>query len=931
MADKILYGVKWNGHMSAIKIEIEMVRRGGQWAGRGGRIIGNGMLFHYKRLQQLLWPKEKVWHAWNDLQLDMYLAHRTICVIGPASSGKTNSAATDVLTDYYCWPECTTVIVCSTTKERLEDRVFGEIKKYHKLAKQRNEWLPGNLIEGRLRIVSDSRTESIDGRDFRNGIIGVPCKRGGDYVGLGDFIGIKNKRVRMVADELQLLPSAFIMAISNLDKNEDLKVIGLGNPKETTDALGAMGEPAYELGGWDGGIDQTPKTKTWKTRRPDGVCVQLVGSDSPNLDGRLGIPLITQAAIDRDIAQYGKDSLQFTMMNQGMMPRGQGSRRVITRQLCMKNYALDDPEWATSDRVKIGFLDAAYRGVGGDRCVFGEIQFGIEAGSSASTTSFLPNIVNQHVDTPRNRNILALIDTIVVPINVKIDVESEDQIVAFVKTQCTTRGILPENFFFDSGMRTSLVSAFARDWSPKTNPIDCGGSPSDRMVSDQIQTPCNKYYSKFITELWFSVRYVIEGGQFRGMKDGVMQEGCQREWTMVGGNRIEVEPKWKMKEKCLVAGTMVMTPIGEVPIESLRAGDLVNTPMGITPIFSVHENESSELMQVDLPNGRSLTGTGDHKVFTWNRGWTSIDELGLCSILESVNGLALWNIANRSCIKTTYTTFKQLVDTISAAGTKTIPSRSELCTGLFGQTIMARFQMVSMSIIRTVTGEITASSILSWLIRNLTLATTFVTAGGIQSSAGERYPEYQTSLPSLSFGISHQKVEPSTGSRVRTTGQSGSRNQRNVMSAEKIFRHCGAAQKPAQRNAPTSGLLASILTDFRYASSAAKSLWRAAIHSRCIVASPARPLPCTKSERVFDLTLLEHNAYYANGVLVANCGKSPDLFDALAVGVEGARQRGFRINNDVAIEPESDRPDWHSKIKEKARLQWAFGVLDYNA
>ena len=536
--------------MPDAKIEIAMIRKGGQWIGKFGQTIGNGMYFHYKRLEELMWPDDKKWHAWNELQLENYLGHRTICVIGPASSGKTNSAATDVLTDYYVWPECTTVIVCSTTKERLEDRIFGEMKKYHKIAKKKYPWLSGNLIEGRLRIVSDGRLDSVDGRDFRNGIIGVPCKRGGDYVGLGDFIGIKNKRVRMVADELQLLPSAFVMAISNLDKNPDLKVIGLGNPKETTDALGAMGEPAFELGGWDGGIDQEPRTKTWKTRRPDGVCVQLVGSDSPNLDGHLKIPLITQSAIDRDIAQYGKDSLQFTMMNQGMMPRGQGSRRVITRQLCMKNGAGEDPQWVDNRRIKIGFLDAAYRGTGGDRCVFGQLDIGYEVSTKDENgDDLVTNLMSQYVGTARHKQTIAVVDTMVVPINVKIDVESEDQIVSFVKTQCTMRGIDPENFFFDSGMRASLVSAFARDWSPATNPIDCGGTPSERPVSNKINMPCSKHYSKFITELWFSVRYAIEAQQMRGLKDSVIHEGCQREWTMVGANKIEVEPKAKMKEK----------------------------------------------------------------------------------------------------------------------------------------------------------------------------------------------------------------------------------------------------------------------------------------------------------------------------------------------------------------------------------------------
>lgn len=543
---RILYNLQWRVGITPVEMEIQMIRHGGQWMDENGT-YGNGLFFHYKHLQELLWPK-KVWHKWNDMMLEQFLQHRTIGIMGPASSGKTRESADFLLSDYYCFSECTTVIVCSTTKERLVDRIFGEITRAHREAKSEHPWLPGNLIEGRLRIVSDAHEMFKEGRDFKNGVIGVPCKRGGDYVGLGDFIGIKNRRVRMAADELQLLPSAFIMAISNLDKNDDLKVIGMGNPKDTTDALGVFCEPAYNIGGWDGGIDQTPETKTWATRRPDGVCIQLVGTDSPNLDGKLGAPLITQAAIDRDIAQYGKDSLQFTMMNMGMMPRGQGSRRVITRQLCLKNHAMDDPMWLDSSRTKIGFLDAAYRGVGGDRCIFGELQFGFES-ETLDAGDLLLNIGAGRNVTAKHRQILALIDLMLVPINVKIDVEPEDQIVNFVHEQCSTRGIPPQNFFYDSGMRTSLVSAFARMWSPQTNPIDCGGPASERPVSNQIKKLCKDYYSKFITEQWFSVRYTIEAGQFRGMREGVMAEGCQREWTMVGNNKIEVEPKAKMKEK----------------------------------------------------------------------------------------------------------------------------------------------------------------------------------------------------------------------------------------------------------------------------------------------------------------------------------------------------------------------------------------------
>ena len=542
-------GVRWT--VPWIEIQRECIRRGGSWLDSRGRKCGGGLFHHFQEFQKLIYGSEKVWHSWNELQLRQYLERRTIAVLGPSSSGKTNSAATDALADYLVWPECTTVLICSTTKERLQDRIFGEIKKYHRIAKENYPSLAGHMIEGRLRIVTDARNDAAEGRDFRNGVIGVACLQGGNFRGISEFIGIKNKRVRVVIDEIQMLPPAILLSISNLDKNPDFKAVGLGNPKETTDALGKFAEPSFGDGGWDGGIDQTPVTKTWKTCRPDGICVQLVGSDSPNLDGKLGIPLITQAAIDRDVAQYGKDSLQFTMMNQGMMPRGQGSRRVITRQMCLRNRAMEEPQWLDSNRTKLASLDAAYGGVGGDRCVFMDFEFGYESEvADAGNASFIPNVSSQEPPRVGKHQIFALLSMHIVPLNVKLDVPPEDQIVIWVKTYCLKNGISPEKFFYESGMRTSLVSAFCRLWSPATNPIDSGGRPTSRPVSAQIDMECKDYYGKFISEQWFSSQFTVLAGQARGMTDTLVAEGSMREYTKSGGtNKTDVEPKDRMKEK----------------------------------------------------------------------------------------------------------------------------------------------------------------------------------------------------------------------------------------------------------------------------------------------------------------------------------------------------------------------------------------------
>lgn len=476
------------------------------------------------------------------------------------NSSKTCSMALFHLVDYYAFPSCTTTLLCSTNYERLEDRIWGEIKKWHKVAKKRYSWLPGNLIEGKRRLVTDHRSEANEGRDFRNGMVAVPCKPGGQYTGLGDFIGIKNKRVRLCGDELQQLPAAFIDALPNLSKNADFRATGMGNPKETTDALGRICEPSAANGGWDSGIDQTPRTKHWETRWPNGVCIQLCGSDSPNTDVDPIEPvpfpfLITRKQMEDDAKLWGRDDWHFTMFNEGRMPRGQGSRRVITRSLCERNGAFKQPTWQGTPLIEIGCLDAAYRAVGGDRCVYAHLRFGEENADpmvqAISAARSIEGLIDQSAVVVKGRHILQLVEMKIIPITANAfgSGEPEDQITKFVAAENKARGIKPENFFYDSGMRASLVQCFSRTYSTAVNAIDCGGKPTERKVSDAIDVKCVDYYSKLITEIWWSVRLIVEAGQFRGMTDEVLNDGCAREYKLVSGNKIEVETKEEMKKK----------------------------------------------------------------------------------------------------------------------------------------------------------------------------------------------------------------------------------------------------------------------------------------------------------------------------------------------------------------------------------------------
>lgn len=546
MLTKTKYGAQWRTSFSDVQIEISCIRKGGTWNTRRGTIAGKGLYHHYKTGISLMWPHLK-WHKWNELSLKCFLEYRVIGEMGPASSGKTHDWSIMVLFDYYCFPENTTVLVSSTTRESLEMRAWGEIKAHHKIAKRQNPWLPGYLIEGKQRIVSESKDEAAEGRDFRNGIVGVPCKKGENWQGLQEYVGIKNDRVRLLADELPFMPPSFVDSIANLNKNPDFKCGGLGNPKDIMDAHGLLCAPSDQLGGWDCGIDQTPITKTWATRFDRGVCIQRPGSDSPNYDGLLGIPLISKKDIDADVAFYGKDSLQYTMMDEGRMPRGQGNKRILTRNFCLRHQAGEEPMWSNAQRTKIGFCDAAFRGVGGDRCVFGWLEFGYEA-ESLDPKALVQAVIDQSRPRVNQKQIIALMDTMVIPIVQDTKVDPEDQIVLFIREHCEALGILPNNVFYDSTGRGTLASAFGRLWDVNVGAIEFGGKPSDRPVAFNMEMTCQQYFDRMVSELWFMVRMVVEANQFRGMTEEVMREGCMREWGMLNG-KTWVEPKDKMKIK----------------------------------------------------------------------------------------------------------------------------------------------------------------------------------------------------------------------------------------------------------------------------------------------------------------------------------------------------------------------------------------------
>lgn len=531
------YGLVFGSDADALKIEMHMIRAGGKWTEKG-REVGLGLSHHYEEMRKILWPRLDS-HRWHVLCRDSILSEPICVLMGPASSSKTHSAAWIYLCDYLCHPENTLVLVSSTTIQALRLRVWGEIVGLWQEAISKYDYLPGHMLESRGAICTDSLEdgdfESRSVRDMRRGVVMVPTVVGGKFVGLAKWIGIKQQRVRVIGDELPHMGVSFLSSFSNLRQNASFRAVLLGNPNDPLDPLGVAAEP---IDGWSSHLEPK-KTATWRTKFMNGFCVNLVGSDSPNFDlpGKAKFPyLISQEKIDEVSKTFGENSYEVYSQCKGVMKSGMLLRRVITRDACRQFGASKPVIWKGDATTKIGGMDAAY---GGDRCVCGHIEFG-------------PDVDGKIV--------ILIHPPVIVPISVASDLIPEDQIAKYVKDYCVAHEILAENFFHDSTGRGTLGTSLARVWSSQCNPVEFGGSPTERPVSLDIYVTdektntrrlktCKEHYSKFVTELWFSVAYAIQASQVRGLPEEIMDEGCMREWNNVAGNKKELESKAEMKER----------------------------------------------------------------------------------------------------------------------------------------------------------------------------------------------------------------------------------------------------------------------------------------------------------------------------------------------------------------------------------------------
>lgn len=464
--------------------------------------------------------KEFVFHPWADEMLDAACDRNELGISGCASAGKTDFGAVWALVNWQAAPLETKVLVTSTSLKEARKRVWGSIREYFLNAAVQ---LPGKLLDSIGQIRTADGKESL-GSD-KCGIELVACEQSQEKEAVARFIGIKQSRVIVVADELAELTQGILQAYrGNLVSNPYCQIIGMSNFKGTQDPFGLLTEPKL---GWS---SVNVNTEKWETKH-GGLCVRFDGSKSPNLAfDKDKWPIYGRRTYEEHL-KLGENSIQFWRMCRSFLAPAGVADVIYSESELIAGRSMEPVVWSEKKRIRVAALDPAFTS-GGDQSpmVFGWLGWSLDG-----------KLVLAHEETVPFRE----------------DVTSKDpydlQCVKRYKQECEARGIAPYHAAYDAtGSGISFGTLLSQEWSNQVLGVKFGGAPSDNYADSAGQSKSAKdLYVNRVSELWYQGKEYVRAGQIRGLSQAIIEDLTARHYSTKkdGETKVLVEPKREMKER----------------------------------------------------------------------------------------------------------------------------------------------------------------------------------------------------------------------------------------------------------------------------------------------------------------------------------------------------------------------------------------------
>jgi len=486
------YGLGWPVETTAATIELACYRLGGTRE--------HDQAWHLKRAIKELWPEPiYMWSYWSDRIVEAWCDNDWLTVWGASSTGKSTTFGLVSLAHWMSAPWCTTMTVCSTTKDALRKRIWCEVLKFYSHVRG----APGRYYPGRTAIIYPQVADpnSLESFDFdenapeikesRSGIFGVAVQKGTIQESFSNLIGVHNTYNALLLDEMQSVREAAVEAVSNLQGGKEFKFVGMGNPSSRLDLLGRYSKP--KSGKWQ---DINANMDGWETDR--GYCIFLDGRKSPAIVTPGGATkysfLLKQTDIDTRRKWFGENSFKFWSQTIGFIPPDDAEQTVFTETFIIHNGMDGQADWDYNFELVAG-IDWAFT-EGGDRCILQPARVGRVNG--VHTIEFMETVL------------------------ISIDV-SDDEPTSFITAkkamrECMRLGIKPEMVGCDTsatqGPQTDILEQV---WEFGVLRVGFGGKASDALVKSDEDKPASEVYANRMTELWYQLYNLGRARQVRGV------------------------------------------------------------------------------------------------------------------------------------------------------------------------------------------------------------------------------------------------------------------------------------------------------------------------------------------------------------------------------------------------------------------------------
>jgi len=338
------------------------------------------------------------------------------------------------------------------------------------------------------------------------------------------------------------------------------------------------------------------------------------------------------------------------------------------------------------------------------------------------------------------------------------------------------------------------------------------------------------------------------------------------------------EPVKAFDHICFVAGTMITTLRGDIPIEYIRADDMILTRDGYMPILEHGiTSECAEVCTLVCNDGRILTGTPNHPIWVDGAGWVCMDALRYNDILEPTYN-NVWHQKQLSTKELSSDDIQNqrmhlIRDTLDQDA-QTFSWASGTCIKRYGSPNGAKSQKDVTYTTKTEIVTIIPLKILSASMESSTCPCTEKNDSKTQSNIKNNVIDLCNTKILQKNGTDQTKGENGTANmQKRFTNQechsakSVSNVVQSLTTSTEAIKH-DSVQTIANQH---GGEQLELITNPEYVETVGNNSQLTNTQKREHVLRVAQLRRQGRHERVYNLTVDDAHEYYANGVLVHNC------------------------------------------------------------